>query len=201
MPFPTDDDCLYGPLTPELLEARTVSNLKGFSVRLVDGSVPLPSRRKIAHVAMVAQRSMSRYPAGYDGTVTEDDPRLYVLAAQERAIAFVLTASDTIFWRLSWRVDHKFELLQRESLEHSGPKVGRVWVATERRRQRLSALLMEVAAEHLAVQVPALGWELPFSRDGAALVQYLLPSAFYGCCDPYTLRKAINEQAASHHAT
>lgn len=201
MPFPTEDDCVRGPLIPDLMVAPIVANLAGFSVRLVDGSVPQSSRYKIAYVAMAAQRSMPLYPAGYDGTVTEDDQRLYVLAAEERAIAFVLTAFDTRFWRLSWRVDGTIELLQNEALSHRGPNVGRVWVAQEQRRRGFSARLIEVAAQHLAVEVPALGWELPFSPDGMALVRHLLPSTFYGCGNRYTLRQAINPQTVSQDAT
>lgn len=194
MPFPTEDDCDCGPLIPDLLIAPILANFAGFSVRLVDGSVPQSSREKIAHVAMVAQRSMHPYPAGYDGTVTEDDQRLYVLAAEERAIAFVLTAFDTRFWHLSWRVDGKVELLQNIALLHRGPKVGRVWVATKQRRRGFSARLIEVATQQLGVEVPALGWELPLSPDGMALVRHLLPSAFYGCGDRYALGQAINPQ-------
>ncbi len=200
MPFPTEDECACGPLIPDLLVAPTVAQLAEFSVRLVDRSVPQSSRYKIADVAMVAQRSMPRYPAGYDGTVTEDDQRLYVLAAEERAIAFVLTAFATRFWRLSWRVDGTIELLQNEALLHRGPKVGRVWVASEKRCRGFSARLIEVAAQHLGVEVPALGWELPFSPAGMALVRHLLPSTFYGCGDCYALRQAINPQAVSQDA-
>lgn len=192
MHFPTEEDCRLGPIISELRGAKSIGTLNGLSVRLVDSSVPQPDRYKIAHVAMVAQRSMSDYPTGYDGTITEDDQQLYVLAEGERAVAFVLTAFDRRFWRLAWRANGSIELLDRKALLHRGRKVGRVWVASEQRRRGLSARLVKVAAEHLSVEVPELGWELPLSPPGAALVRHFLPTTFYGCGDLQSLRNAID---------
>ncbi len=94
-----------GPVIPKVCTVPGITKVGNLAVHVVDASVPLDVRQDIAHVAMVAARSMPEYPSGYDGTITEDDPRLYVLATGDRTVGFVLTALDKSFWRLSW-IDH-----------------------------------------------------------------------------------------------
>ncbi len=191
MHYPTLEDGVLGPIIPEVRKLRKIGAVGELSALLVDASVPQSVRYKIAHVAMVAQRSMPEYKTGYDGTITEDDQRLYVLAEGDRVVAFILTALEDRFWRLSWGVSDRFSLLDKGPLMRRGYKVGRIWVASERRRSGLAAQLVSLAVQHLEVVISDVGWELPFSSNGAVFVRQLLPTAFLGCADPYTLYKAL----------
>ena len=150
---------------------------------------------------MVAARSMPEYPTGYDGTITEDDPRLYVLATGDRTVGFVLTAFDESFWRLSWKADGVIELLENTPSLHRGTKVGRVWVAAKYRRKGLSTQLVEIAAQHMSVEVSELRWELPFTPGGSALVRHISPHIFLGCGNQFALHEALNPKPPAKNVT
>jgi len=201
MRIPTPEESSLGPVIPEMCALPIIGKIGQLSVYLVDSSVETDIRQNIAHVAMVAQRSMPKYPAGYDGSVTEDDQRLYILAAGERAVGFVLTALDERFWRLSWKADGAIELLGQEALLRRGPKVARVWVAGEYRRKRVSIELLQLSVQHWSVEVSALGWELPFTPSGAALVQRILPTLFLGCGDRYSLYHSLTTAPGAQDQT
>lgn len=134
-----------------------------FTFHVIDGSVPFDTRRKLAHVAMVAHRSIPD-PAGYDGTVTEDDQRLYVLATKSHAVAMALTALDSYFWKLAWGPHGSVELVEREALSRREPKVARVWVAANHRRKGLATSLILESARHLEVDPKKARVGTPFHR-------------------------------------
>lgn len=175
-----------GPTINAIRRLQKLGQISNLVLYLVDASVPLDTRRKLAHVALVAQRSI-RGPAGYSGTVTEDDQRLYILAAGLRAVAMVLTALDDSFWRLRWRADGTVELIDSEPSLRRGPKVARAWVAVEYRRNGLAKGLVLAAATHLSVDVSILGWELPFTKPGRHLARSISPREFWGCGDTGSL--------------
>ena len=172
-----------GPSIPSISKAPILDDIDGLAVHVVDERTPFEVRRKIAHVAMVGQRSMSGYPAGYDGTVNEEHQRLYVLVEMQRTIGFVLSATDTRFWKLAWTLDDNVQLLDRNPSLHPGSKIGRVWVAAKYRRKGLAKKLVFIASKNLGVVPSEFGWELPFTIAGTALVRSLAPSTFYGCGD------------------
>lgn len=192
MHYPTDEDCLLGPIIPEVRELPVVGAIGELSVHVVDRSVSELNRFKLAHVAMVAQRSMPRHTVGYDGTVNERDQRLYLLAAGDRIVAFVLTALEERFWRLSWEAIGGLKLTDEAPLMRQGFKVARVWVASKRRRSGLALQLLDIASTHLQCPMAEIGWELPFSGDGKSLVRRLLPNTFFGCGDGYTLYETLD---------
>ena len=111
---------------------------------------------------------MPSFKTGYDGTVTEADQRLYVLRRHDRAIAFALTALDDRFWHLEWRDEAliQIQMSKPEELRERRSKVGRVWVATEERKQGLGGALVVAALSHLAVEPSEVGWEFPFTDAG-----------------------------------
>jgi hypothetical protein len=185
-------DYASGPDIPDLAHARELGPLRDFQLLLVDCSVPQAARSRIARVAMVAQRSMPRYPAGYDGTITEDDQRLYILANGSRAVAFVLTAFGERFWRLRWAPSEKFSLVDKAARTERTATVGRVWVAGDNRRSGLAKELLSATGRHLSVEVAAVGWELPFTSAGRALVRSFCPDEFWGNCDVTTLRELLD---------
>jgi GNAT superfamily N-acetyltransferase len=191
MHYPTEEDCSLGPIIPAVRKTPVVGNIGELSVHVVDRSVPQPIRFKLAHVALVAQRAMPHYPAGYDGTVDERDQRLYLLAADDRIVAFVLTALEERFWRLSWDFSRRFKLVDEAPLLRCGFKVARVWVAPERRRRGLALQLLGVTSTHLDCPIAELGWELPFSVDAESLMRRVLPSALLGCGESHTLYETL----------
>jgi hypothetical protein len=200
MHYATQEECELGPVIPEIRSLPLLATVDGLSACLVDASVPKRVRFKIAHVAMVAQRSMPSHKVGYDGTVTEVDQRLYILAKTERVVAFVLTAFDSTFWRLTWSDNGAIKLVEDKPLSMRGPKIGRVWVASECRRIGLATQLVGLAAQHLDAELLELGLELPFTQEGATFVRRLFPGPFLGCCDRFTLQQVVG-RLATHIAT
>ena len=180
-----------GPKIAVLGRLPSLSLVGEFTFHAVDSSVPVDMRRKLARVAMVAYGSIPG-PAGYYGIVTEDDEHLYILASKSHAIAMVITALDSYFWKLAWGSHGSIELVGREAISRRGPKIARVWVAANYRRKGLATSLIIEASNHLGVDSQMLGWELPFTEGGSAIVRKFSPVAFMGCCDGFTLREVLN---------
>jgi hypothetical protein len=181
-----------GPLLRILPCIPKIGMVEGYHVHLVDSSVPEAKRHQLAHVAMVAQRSMPSYPAGYDGTVTEDDQRLYILADHSRAIAFVLTAFGDRFWHLRWNGHAEDEMVSQQASQKRRAKVGRVWVAANYRRRHFAQQLVQLVCNHLQTNIVDLGWELPFTDSGRELVRSFLCEEFWGCGDFQAVRDTLH---------
>ena len=124
-----------GPELPVVHSLVACDTIDGLSVYHIDRLIPQPVRQELAHVALVAHRSMPGFKSGYDGSVTEDDQRLFLLADGSRVVAMVLTAMEEFFWHIGWDDTGRPKLLNDAQVERRGPKVGRVWVAAGYRRK------------------------------------------------------------------
>lgn len=189
---------LSGPVIPVVHQVLPIAIDGALTIHLVDGTCPISIRRSFAHVAMVAQRSMPRYPSGYDGTVTEDDQRLYVAADGEHIVAMVLTSFDDRFWRLAWRTDGSIELVDQTASDHQSQKIARVWTAAAYRRKGLACRLVATVSRLLPCDLNNLGWELPFTPGGARVVKRLCPESFWGRGDTPSLREALSSTPSDH---
>ncbi len=183
-----------GPAISSIYLAPRLGVVDDLTVHLVDEFVPFDARRKLAHVAMVAQRTMPRYLSGYDGAITEDNQHLYLLAKRNRAVAFVLSSLAHRFWRLKWTMDFNIELVENAPDLRTGHRVGRVWVASNYRRKGLAKKLVEFMLAHRNQHISLIGWELPFTESGRELVRSLAPLDFLGCGDIQAVRKTIHSQ-------
>lgn len=182
---------------PQIRRVPRVAEVAGFPLHVVDARTPFVTRHCLAHVAMVAHRTMTDYPAGYDGTINEDDQRLYLLADRTRAVAMVLTALDQRFWKLRWRSDLAPLLEGKNKADmRSGFKVARVWVAKKYRGRGLAIELTLEVLRQLPCTLESVGWEMPFTPGGRALVQRLRPVEFFGCGDPYSLQQVLDGKDA-----
>lgn len=188
---------LSGPELPAVRQLSPCVTNGPLSIYVVDGTCPVTIRCALAHVAMVAHRSMPDYPAGYDGTVTEDDQRLYLAAAGVHIVAMALTALDDGFWRFAWQADGSLTLMEPVPSIRRSHKIARVWTAAAYRRRGLALWLIQTASRLLPCEIADLGWELPFTLGGARLVKRLCPEAFWGAAvDPFTLREALRAAPA-----
>ena len=159
---------------------------------MVDAEVPREVRSRLSKAAYVAQRATPDYPAGYDGTISEADARLFLAKDDDRAIGMVLTALDEYYWSFTWTHDATVQLI--DSTPHRGPrqKIGRVWVAKAYRRCGIGSLMVNAVVEFLGYEVSDIGWELPLTEDGAALLQKLVPSKWWGRGDYFALRDTLD---------
>jgi hypothetical protein len=177
---------------PQIRHTPRLAEVGGFPLHVVDARTPFEVRHRLAHVAIVAHRTMTDYPAGYDGTLTEDDQRLYLLADGTRAVAMVLTALDERFWPLCWRPGGPPELVGSRAIMRTGPKVARVWVAKDYRGRGLATELTLEVLRQLPCAIEAIGWEMPFTPGGRALVRRLRETEFLGCGDPHSLQQVLD---------
>lgn len=184
---------LRGPIMRVVRNVPRVGEVEDFPLHLVDERTPFVIRHQLAHVAMVAHRTMSSYPAGYDGTITpEDDQRLYLLADRgDNLFAMALTSLDDHFWKLRWREDGKAKLIDSHAVQRSGFKIARVWVAKDYRGRGIAAKLTGEVLRKLPCEFHLVGWEVPFTPGGRALVQRLQPGDFFACGDPYSVGKVL----------
>jgi hypothetical protein len=205
VPGHPDDETYHAQIHAEYLSGPEIPVIRLLSPCATDGPLPIyvvdgtcleAIRCALARVAMVAHRSMPEYPAGYDGTVTEDDQRLYLAADGARIVAMALTTLDDAFWRLAWQADGSLTLIEPVASISRSHKIARVWTAAAYRRRGLALRLIQTASGLLPCAIADLGWELPFTPGGARLVQCLCPEVFWACCDTFTLQEVLQTAPA-----
>ena len=186
------DEYLHGAILPDMHALSVISSVAVYPLVVVDAAIPREARFRLSKAAYVAQRATPDYPAGYDGTISEADERLFLARDGDRAIGVVLTALDEYYWSLTWTHEGTVQLLDRTP--HRGPlqKIGRVWVAKAYRRRDIASLMVKAVVEILGYEVSDIGWELPLTEDGAALLQKLVPSKWWGRGDTFALRDTLD---------
>lgn len=150
---------LHGPEITAVRELTSIATINSFSVYVVDGSCPLELRLKLAQVAIVAKRSMTDYPAGYDGTVDEDDQRLYIAVDGMRVVAMVITGFDDFFWKFSWNEDGSLKFWHQPPEKRRSYKVARIWTAPSLQGKGIASQLIQIVSDHLSCNTVDLGWE------------------------------------------
>lgn len=185
----------HGPTVRELSKVPTLSSFGDFAIKRVDSNVPLPVRAAVARVAFVAQRETPEFKVGYDGTITDENPILYVAASSHRAVAMVLIATTSRSWHLRWIEQGRACLVTHICDPAVRPKVGRVWVAAKARRQGIARRLLAAVTVDVATPIDQLAWQLPFSEPGAKLVQSLAPSDWFGDGDMFDLEAVLSAAA------
>lgn len=121
------DVYLRGPILaplPGIDPSGTVASLPLF---IIDGSVPQSVRHQL--VAVVYAASPPEFPAGYDGTVTEDQETLFLVVDGDRVVALAVTAFDDYYWRLSWTSDGMVKLVRNNPSIERRLKIARIGVA------------------------------------------------------------------------
>lgn len=184
-----------GPLLPDVAQLAPVSTVRRLALHLVDGRVPLEARRRLAKVAMVASREIDA-PAGFYGDILGSE-RLFVLSAAHRAVGMALTDAGEHFFRLGWRDAHSFALKQLDPphLEAPRTKIARVWLAANYRHRGLALEMLRAIAAYDGLAVQDLGWELPFTDAGSALVRRICPDVVLGSAgDGHTMAIALGRQ-------
>lgn len=187
------DEYLNGPELFELRALEPIDMVSGYPLFLIDANVIPLFRRQLKHIAFVAQREMSDFPAGYDGSITEADERLYIVADGDRGIAMVLTAIDEYSCQLIFTKDGRVKQ-PLNSIAQAVPrqKIARIWVAKAYRNRGMGAKLVMAVAKSLKSELADIGWELPPTTDGKKLIQKLLPSQWWGCGDAYALKETLD---------
>lgn len=186
------DEYLNGPELFQLRALEAIDMVSGYQLFLVDANADQDIRSQLKHIAFVAQREMSDFPAGYDGTITEADQRLYIVADGDRGIAMVVTAKDEYSWRLAFNSDSTVGLLNAKALFGKRQKITRIWVAKNYRRHGIGVSLVRAVAKSLKCELADIGWELPLSSNGKKLIQKLVPSQWWGCGDANALQETLD---------
>lgn len=186
------DEYLCSPYLLDLHALPAIGSVAEYSLVVVDAIVSRDVRRRLSMAAYVAQRETPGYPAGYDGTISDADERLFLATDRGRAIAMALTALDEGYWLLSWTPGGKVELLDSNPNYAERQKIGRVWVAKAYRRCGIGSLLVKAVVGFLGYELSNIGWELPLTKDGAVLLQRLVPSKWWGRGDPFALQKTLD---------
>lgn len=180
-----------GPHVRELQHLAKVGLVENLTVKCVDSGTPSKVARKVAHVAMVAQREIPGMAGFYgDGS---GDQRLYVLEEEDRCVGMVFVANAMAYWRLAWNDSRpgRIELVDRAAVVETLPVIARVWIAADYRSRGLARGLLLFAIANCAATTATVCWELPFTAGGEALVRSLLPKSFRGSCDAYQMGQVL----------
>src|SRR6185295_13604318 len=76
----------HGRVLAEIAQIPSIETLNGLTIHLVDEKIPFEIRKQFYWLALVAQREIGG-PAGFDGTINEEDQRLFFAANGQHAIA------------------------------------------------------------------------------------------------------------------
>jgi hypothetical protein len=128
--------------------------------------------------------------------VDDQDQQLFLAADGDRIACALLTALDQYAWPLGWATTGGIELRGETAVIAPRRKVARVWTARDYRGRRIALRLLQMASRLLPTPISDLGWELPFTPAGSALVRRLCPEAFWGCGDRFTLYQALRPPTA-----
>lgn len=142
-----------------------------------DVRVPQDVRGEIARVAYLECRELNR-PLCYDGSETDEHPRLLVALRHERAVGFVMVADGDVCWRLRWR-RNGVDAISRDRELTQNPHVGRVWIAAGHRGRGLATAMIRHAAEQLAVAPSDFVWTIPLTPGRERLVRSLCPDIWF----------------------
>ena len=187
---------LKGPVIPIIRELTAFKVIDGYPVFVISGRTPLSRRKLFVELALVAQRSMQDYPAGYDGTVDEADQTMLVLADGENAIGMVLVAISSPFWSMSWSKEGLARLDSPIPLQKPLRTVARIWTAASYRRRKLASSLLRETANYYKLACEELGWELPLTKVGASLLRTVVPGRWLGRGDAFALQQTLEEYGA-----
>ena len=185
---------LHGPYLPDLHAFAAIDSVREYPLVMVDATVQPSVRRRLSMVAYVAQRETPGYPAGYDGTISDGDERLFLATDGGHAIAMVLTALDEGYWLFSWTPGGTLELLDANPNLAPRQKIGRVWVAKAYRRCGVGSLMVRAVVAFLGYELPDIGWELPLTKDGTGILQRLVPSKWWGRGDGFALQRTLEAE-------
>lgn len=185
------DEYVNGATLQALPSMQPAGHVAGFPVVVADGTTPKAIRKELATAALVAQRTMPDYPAGYDGTVTDGDERLFLVASKNRAVAMALTSLDDYYWLLKWKRNSSLELMSKEAVLGERQKIGRVWVAKAYRGKGIATELLRLVADMFGRPLGELGWELPLTADGRRLLRRLVPETWLGRGDAFALSETL----------
>lgn len=188
-------DEVFNGLPVTGLGGTQVGTLRDFTLWRCDGSQDRATRKAYADVALVAQRTMQDYPAGFDAD--SKDAVAYLLCSRERAVGLCLVAQNSAFWVLHWRSDGSVECPKPNAHDVCRrPTIGRVWVATTLQKQSLGTELVHFVASDFGLPVGEFGWELPLTRAGAALLRRLVPGTWFGRGDSFALEATLHPEWA-----
>lgn len=189
------EEYLRGPIIEDLSILPSVRSLFGYRLIVCDKFIPHEVRCRLAETAFVAQMSMQDFPAGYDGTVSDADEKLFLLVDGNHSIGLILTSLDDYYWKLSWGDEGAIKLIDRKAHDLGIQKIARVWVAKEYRQRGIGSSLVKEVAKFLGYDVPDIGWELPLTEDGFALLRKLIPSEWWGRGDGFALQETLDKFA------
>lgn len=188
------DEYLNGPILSGIENQQSISVVRTLDVIRLDRTVPLEVRKRLARVSYVAHRSMPDYKIGYDGSDSEENPRLFIVRDGFRGVAMIMIADSNRCWRLRWLSQGKIALNTRDASTDLRPVVWRVWVAKNYRRRGIASGLLRLIAAGENRDLSDFGWQLPLTVAGAHLVKTVVPGDWFGDGDPFDLREMLQDK-------
>lgn len=196
------DAFMSGPSLPELSAAEPVGRIDSFGIVRVSNESPQRERVDAAQLALVANREMSGYKSGYDGSISDPPLTVWALLDGERAIGFVLMGETERSWRLRWVSPNRATLISHYADSERRHVVARVWIAASYRRQGLARQLLHFCIDSAGTTAASVTFQLPFTPQGQRLVHSMLPDQWFGDGDAFdldgVLRPPVDEHSISN---
>jgi hypothetical protein len=169
-----------------------LSRTHGHPVVKIDAQTSDTIRREAAKVAMIAHRATPDFPAGYDGSLTDEGQSLYILLEEATAIGMILVSRGDRCWHLRWLASGKACLISRNASQDTRTIVARLWVAKKYQRQGLATGLLQCVVSDTGIPINEFGWQIPFTEAGTALVRRILPGDWWADGDRFALDDVLD---------
>jgi len=170
-------DFVNGVKAKPIRHEHIVYRRDGFRITLVTQFSSRPQRMRAQKVAMRANCE-THYDFGiYDAL----DPFGYVFLGHldDRAIALLIVARSTPFWRFTWEEYYQEKKPKLVSEATKLWTVDFVWVLPRYRGQELANLLLKSASAWTRLSPHKLAWRWPFSESGERFVRRHCPQTFF----------------------
>lgn len=145
-------------------------------ITVVNRLSPLGQRRRAEEVARLA-----RSDTGYDAEdiFNGKDTRAFLLNKQSRAIGFLGIEKREHVWKTCW-ADLDADKDPEEMVGHPPIwSIFMVWILKRYRGLNLGQTMINEALAYLGCDLDTVGWYIPFTDSGKALVRRCCPETFY----------------------
>ena len=173
------DPIANGLYARPLKRDHTIWDNDGYSITVVNFFSPIAQQQRTSKVARIAKKDtpydFAAYSVGEE--LDEHNVHVFLLHHQNRIVGMNVMRMRKKVAYASWEQFKEKQITLVEEPIHLWT-IDMMWVHRNHRGSNLGMTLVNQAARYLEVDIQAIGWLLPFTDAGRALVRKCCPDVF-----------------------
>jgi hypothetical protein len=151
-----------------------------FQITVVNQTSPFTQRKRAQKTAIWACHDTDFDFASYhaDEPVNDQKVQVFLLYCRKRIIGLVVTRLRSDISKAAWK-KNRWSSIQKLPDNFTLRTLDMVWLVLRHRQNGLARLLISKATAFLGVDEQSIGWSVPFTASGEAMVRKLCPMYFY----------------------